>query len=163
MSGERGTVTGNAFWRGQNYTIYCTSAHYCSISNNSMYDAEKGIYLTNSNYNSVVGNTMEGVDDDGITLLTSNHNIVSSNNIHDCSEEVNNSFSGILLTGTSTHNVITGNRVSSNAANKHRYGIRENAAADDFNLIHGNICSDSQTAEISSQGPSSQVFDNIEA
>lgn len=160
---DASTVTGNTGWRNSQRDIYLYSCNSCSITGNSFEDTTGtfSIYLNNSNYCSIIGNSMFNIDQDGIRVGGGDHNVISSNNIHDCSQDANNTYAGIFLTGTATYNVITGNRVSADAASKHKYGIREAAVANDWNLIHGNICTDAVTANISSQGVNSVVADNI--
>ncbi len=156
------TITGNAM-KDVGTAVYQTG-EYCSIIGNTIENSTgnyAAIYLISANWCSVVGNTMQKIDREGIELDTSNHNIISENNIHDCSEDANDTYSGILLTDTSTYNIVSNNRVSADAANKHKYGIREAAVADDWNLLHGNILTDAVTANLSSQGANSVSADNI--
>lgn len=97
-----------------------------------------------------IGNTFSGC------LL---HNFASStNNIYD-----GFNFAQGLGARNSSRNIVTGCHVSADAANKHRYGIREEDASQDFNLYHGNILLNAVTAPISKQGANSVNADNMVA
>lgn len=160
---EQCSVVGNSGHDTSSYFIDCSNGRGNTITGNSGEDlrGSAGIRLRNANYNTVSNNAMTKLDREGILVTGGDHNIISGNNIHDCSEDANDTYSGILLTGTATYNVVSNNRVSADAGNKHQYGIREAAAADDYNLIHGNILTDAVTANLSSQGANSVTADNI--
>ena len=163
-----------------------TNVDNVNITGNSITDSSQSIQLINtdggvvsSNYIQNDGSSVGAIDLDSCTKLTvsnnvivkadthginvedTNHSIISGNNIHDVSEDTDNTYDGINLNTTSTYNIISNNRISNDAANDQKYGIREASTDDDFNLIHGNICTDAQTANISSQGVNSVVSDNI--
>lgn len=163
-TGDYCTINGNTLYRTSsgNSSIKVTGNN-TTISGNTINDDQSNnaaIYVTGSSC-SITGNVMTKVDREGIEISGGDHCIITGNSIKNCSEDTDDTYSGILLTGTSTYNVVSNNRVLADAANKHKYGIREAAAGDDHNLIQGNILSDAVTADISTQGIHTQVKDNI--
>lgn len=103
---------------------------------------------------------------DGIRITASTNNqkcIVSNNQIYDPGNATDNTYSGIIVTGTTTYSVITGNTIASSAANKHKYGIREATAGDGPNIIDNNICLNAATAQISVQNVNTINGANITA
>jgi len=88
---------------------------------------------------------------------------VNNNRIIAPGVATNNTYAGILLTGTSTYCTIIGNTITSEDANKHSYGIREASTADGPNIITNNICLNAVTAQISTQHASTDVSHNITA
>lgn len=113
----------------------------------------EGVRITGS-LNTVVGNRIEDNGQHGIELNLADNCVVSNNLISvGATLDADNSHSGILLTGTATRNVVVGNRILKvTGTNDYAYGIREAASADDYNNISGNIVTDAQTAQVSTQG-----------
>lgn len=138
----------------------------CSITGCSSYGNITGISLSTGNNNVVSGSTITENVNHGINCDSSN-NTISGNNISSPTVlAVDNTYSGILIgnSATSTRNVITGNRINGDGAtNDYAYGIREQAAADDYNLVVGNIVTGADTAQISLQGSNSVSANNITA
>lgn len=160
---DAATICGNsaASSTGNSFELY--ACHGITLNGNGVYD-ERGNHafsVWNCSKVNISGNVMLKIDQHGIWLNVVHHSVIANNIIHDCSENSNNSYDGIHLTGNSTYNVVSSNRVSGDAANKHRYGVRENAVGDDWNLLHGNILTDAITANLSSNGPNSVSADNI--
>jgi hypothetical protein len=96
-----------------------------------------------------------------ILLSGAIRNCVVDNIIRGAGSEASNTYDAIILevrSGTNcTRNVISRNIILSDLANKHRYGINESDANQDYNLIANNIITDSQTANIRKQGANSFV------
>jgi parallel beta-helix repeat protein len=115
----------------------------------------------------VANNIISNINKEGIYLLKASNCIIKGNVLENVGKGADNTYAAILLTDDgvtfSTRNVISGNRISSGAANKPAYGIRENAAGDDYNLVDSNIVTDCVTAQISLQGVNSVRADNIPA
>lgn len=152
--GEYVTITGNFFEANSGQPIL-NDGDNCTISSNTIFNtgSNDGAIHVRSNHNTIVGNSINQSDRWGIRLSNAaNHNLISGNNIHDVSEDADNTYDAIILTGTSTFNIISNNRISANATNKHRYGINEAASGDDNNVIVNNIITDSQTADLNLSG-----------
>lgn len=133
------------------------------VSNCSVYgNTRSGIYLDNGR-GVVSGNMIRDNGKNGINVVGADNAVISNNVIYaDTGLDADATYSGILLTGTATRNVVTGNRISGDGAtNDLAYGIREAAAADDFNVIVGNITTGSDTAQISTQGTSTVSASNV--
>lgn len=123
-----------------------------------------GIYLlTSANYNSVSGNTCYLNQQNGIQLDQSNYCAFAGNSIQDNSQQTNNTYDEVLLTGTSTHNSFTGNTIRGNASTKARYSINEASSADDSNLYSANnVNGEASTPLIKLNGVSSVAIHNTD-
>jgi hypothetical protein len=111
-------INGNIFTNYYGYAtlsgIVLNAVTDSNISNNVIsYPARNGISMTNCEHNDVVGNLVE---------------VPSLNNA--------NLYCGILLSGTSIYNTVTGNTIDGIADEK--YGISEEAATSDYNIITSN-------------------------
>jgi parallel beta-helix repeat protein len=100
---------------------------------------------------------LDNNSDHGIILSGADNFIVSGNVISanggSNGLSADNTFSGIHLVSTATRNVVSGNRILKIAGvNDYAYGIREASAADNYNNISGNIVTNAQTAQVSTQG-----------
>lgn len=110
----------------------------------------------------ITGNSIEEFGQEGIVLRKVTKSTISNNTIRDCGQTTNNTYAGIILrNGDSSYNTLQGNVIESGEANKHSYGIRENASGDGPNIIVGNIALNAVTAQISTQNTSSDVSHNI--
>jgi len=87
-----------------------------------------GIYLYESNNNTVTGNTCNNNNDAGIYLNLSSDNTITDNTCN------NNNNYGIFLNSSSNNNTVTGNTCNSNSN-----GIRLYSSSN--NTITGNTCS----------------------
>ena len=84
------------------------------------------------------------------------HNVISGNalDISPSGTWADATYSGILLTGTSTRNVVSNNTIDAALGTLNlAYGIRENSSADDFNVFVGNVITGAGTA-LGTQGAS---------
>ena len=129
------------------------------------YNTVHGFIMLDSNDNSLSGAISFYNNQHGIYIYRSSHNVISGNNTKDNSRLTNDTYNEIFISDDgatySTYNIITGNRARCTAANKAKYGIRENAAGDDYNLVHGNIVDGAITANISLQGVNTVNANNI--
>jgi hypothetical protein len=78
-----------------------------------------------------------------------------------CGINANDTYYGIELVDTATYNTIVNNNIKETAANKLRYCIAEAAAADNYNLIVGNIAQSAVTANIVTLGANTVSANNI--
>lgn len=101
----------------------------------------------------------------GIWIYGGQKNIISNCSIKDVSNDHDDTYDGINLSTVgaahTNHNIISNNYIRSTVANKHKYGIRETDANQDYNMISNNIISDSVTASILPNGANSIIKDNI--
>lgn len=138
------------------------------VSNNFLYGNSngQGSGITASNTGShllISGNFIEGFGQYGIFLSAKDNCQILGNRIINISQQTDNGYDGILITGTSTYNVISGNQITNSAVNDQQYGIREASTNDGPNIITNNICLNAQTANISTQHASTDVSHNITA
>jgi parallel beta-helix repeat protein len=105
----------------------------------------------------LTGNTAYGSGREVIWLNNSNYNSIRGNTFYDCG--ANTSWNSIHLLNMSTYNTITGNVIDGN--NHPAYGIKEAASADDHNLIVANIVRNFATGTISNAGASSVSANNM--
>jgi len=122
-----------------------------------------GIQISDtSNNNTVTGNSIRANSRHGIWLYAASRNSIVGNILHRNSQGADNTYNEIFLEGTSTYNVVDGNSIHCDGPmNNSAYGIREAAAADDYNMIVGNIAQGAVTANVSRQGPNSIEVHNI--
>lgn len=165
VSGETNSLSG-CVANGNGGTGFDIVGGKCSLSGCVATSNTTGIVLFTAGGNSITGceianNTGHGINCD------SGNNVISGNSISVASGlSADTTYSGIIIgaTATVTRNVITGNRINGDGAtNDYAYGIREQAAADDYNLVVGNIVTGADTAQISLQGSNSVSANNIEA
>lgn len=133
----------------------------CRITDN----VKNGLFVSTGNI-SITGNVFLNNKKHGIEISGGDNNVVTGNSIRVFEGlDTDNTYSGILLTGTAERNVISGNRLQcgDGGTSDYAYGIREAAAADNRNLVVGNIVTDAQTAQISTQGANTVSADNITA
>ncbi len=147
--------------------ITLTSANYCKIKdlqidgNKATYTSSKnyGIQLaSNSNNNTVAGNTCNNNSNNGIYLVSSSTNTITGNTCNDNNYGIrltsssnntitgntcnNNATIGISLNSSSNNNTITGNTCNNNNA----YGIY--LVSSSTNTITGNTCNNNATIGI---------------
>lgn len=125
-------------------------------------NGREGILLTgNAIRDSVIsGNSIYNFAKEGIKGVAVQRSVIANNAIRNVGRATNNTYAAILLstsTGASTTNVVSGNEISSDAANKPSYGIRENTSSDGPNWFVGNIVANTVTADISIQNTTSVV------
>ena len=93
------------------------------------------------------------------------HNVIASSMFGPNGQAADDTYSDILMASSGandcTYNNIHGNVLNSSFINKCKYGIREDDASQDYNLVHGNIVQGAVTANISLQGANSVSADNI--
>jgi len=116
--------------------------------------------------NIVNGLRIQSVETNGIWVYGGHNNIITNNLLSGIGNRTNNTYKAIYLStqGGSNHahhNIIEGNRIFSIEGNKHQYGIREEDANQDYNIITGNNVTDAVTANISTQGVNDVVANNI--
>ncbi len=86
--------------------IYLARCSDCTITSNNLSDNRFGVYLSNANFNNIVGNRINSNTGSGIQLVSSERNTLLNNII-------NSNNHGIVLENASNNNM-TGNTVNSN-------------------------------------------------
>jgi hypothetical protein len=149
----------------------------CIISGNMIYGNTTGTNynegiklgsLTTANAslnNKITNNTIMEMGKDGISLTNFSYGIVGANTIVNIGTATNDTYSGIILqvgdAGNSTYNTVEGNVIRSDAANKHKYGIREADSSQGPNIMSDNILLNAVTANLSPQHASTLSPNNI--
>ena len=114
--------------------IYLNGVEHCNISYNNVTNSYFGIYLSESNNNTLTNNTASDNDWCGISITESNNNTLHSNNAS------NNNF-GIYLHFLSDNNTVTSNDVSNNDCGFFSWHFN------DGNIIyHNNLINNTQNA-----------------
>jgi parallel beta-helix repeat protein len=143
------------------YGVQLSGGYYNVLSNIQAKDnGEDGIYLGSAQYSILTSLNIFRNAKNGTQINAGGRNIVSGI-FKDNSKDANDTYSEILLTNTTTYNTIAKCNINCTDTNKAAYGIREAAAADDYNLIHGNIVAGAVTANISTQGANTEKKDNL--
>ncbi len=117
----------NAIGTG-NDCILIQGSSYCSVTNciiESSSDSD-GVFIYNSNHNTISGNTIKNNDANGIGLTASSDNTINNNIIE-------NNQKGINV--QSSNNIISGNAISSNAL----HGIHLWGSANENNIFDNDI------------------------
>ncbi len=114
----------------------------------------------------ITGNVIYHCGWDGIRIFKAPNMVVTSNHIQDCGYQQDNTYDGVRLTDDEQaythHCLVSSNLIYNTGSTGMRYGVSENGASDDYNLIHGNSISAMKTAAISKQGTNSVSADNLE-
>ena len=133
------TITGTTFEDGATQTLFLSNCDKSSIIGNvfnGASEADRVIYFTNSDRNTMAGNVIEANAGEGVRFETSTNNIFSDNiilGVPDGEED-------IYLRNDNTGNIITNNRCLSSAAT---YSIHVDMDGNTGNSIYGNHCSSS--------------------
>lgn len=116
--------------------------------------------LINGSNNSLVGNNITSVNGAILIGTSTNNNVIG--NIIRHSGTSNQADSAIFMLGTSARNIISGNVFNKtfSGAGSWAYGIREDSANDDYNIVTSNQIGVSGTA-IGTQGANTVVANNI--
>ena len=128
-------VDGNLanYQSSNNYGIRLSNSDNNTITGNTCNNnSSRGIYLINSNNTTITGNTCSDSNRYGIYLNNSNTTTITGNTC-------NNNNYGINLSGVNSNNTITGNTCNNNSSD----GIFLNTS-DSNNTITGNTCSGNQ-------------------
>lgn len=138
------------------------------VTNNLVYlNLQIGIRLSGARCQ-ITGNHVRDCGQHHILNITGDNNIIS-NNVIDANTgsdtlDTSNTYAGIRLQSTALRNVVVNNRIlKSSGTDVFDYGIEEAAAADNSNIIMGNIITDTGTAAILTNGAASDVSHNITA
>ncbi len=164
-SSNEGEITNNFFYLGNGssdsggITILCNQS-FCSVSNNTIIGGDGVSIYVNATYCTVTSNVIYGTGEEGIVTETEYGN-VSNNIIRNVGQGTNNTYSGILISTPCVYSTFIGNTVSSDAANKHKYGIREEAISSGPSVIVGNILRNAATSNLSTQNGSTVSANNI--
>ncbi len=140
------------------------------VSNNYIYGygntpaAGSALYFKGTDGSTITSNTLVLWDSDALVIEDYGANtIVTNNSFFRIDETTGNTYSCIVLgkDGGVTNCVVTGNIVYSPNAHKPKYGIIENHADSNYNLIANNSINGTGTADILTVGASTQVLNNL--
>ena len=142
-------------------TITSSQAQFGIIKENFIKNKNLGFFLEQG-YANVIGNFFDSIQEHGIQYTDGRHNIIANNNFYLIGLKTNDTYSGIIFDDTSIYNTINGNHLTSvTGPNKVKYGIRENHANCDYNIITSNNIHTAITASISTQGANTVSANNI--
>lgn len=162
--GRNSSAVGNLF-NNCNQSVILGSYNSSFVGNTIFDEIGDSAITVNGSRHTISSNSLHDIDKNGIKLRGALNCIISNNNIRNCSTDGDDTYTVIMMEDAygdySTYNVVSGNRISSNDANKHKYGIREDSSDDDYNLISNNICTDAATENISVQGENTLSTDNM--
>ena len=125
-------------------------------------NTQNGIYVY-TDHISIVGNVCRYNGFNGISLYAADYDLIVNNYVYNSSYGNDNTYSGIFLEVYSTNNVINGNYVhDDNPSYQAKYGIAEEDANSDYNLIVGNHVSGQQTDGIVVNGANTISANNMD-
>lgn len=119
-----------------------------TISNNVIIGSE-GFAIYASNDCNVTGNVIDGCAE--IAIRVGSNSTVTGNRIIDPGQLTNNTYDAIYLASIDRCS-ITGNRITSTATNKMRYGINISNSACDKNIVSNNIITGGVTGQFNDAG-----------
>jgi parallel beta-helix repeat protein len=120
---------------GTSTAIQLVETHHCTIGDNQILNSYNGIYLTSSENNQIINNTIESIKENGISFYGhSNKNMITENTIKETRNGVsfsykcnNNTISGNYISdsrrGISLGSYCHNNIISENILNRNFYGI----------------------------------------
>ena len=145
---EHCIITGNICNSNSNYGIFLNTANYITVQSNICRLNQIGIYLTSSNENLILGNTVEANTADGIFLNNSDQNTFEGNIVDgNITTNVGTDHAGITLSN-SLNNFIIGNTIinNTNGGAGEGYGVYIVNAACVENVVRSNNCSGNDIA-----------------
>lgn len=123
--------------------IVVTSGLDVAITGNLIGEApDVGIRVTNSSRMLVTDNIVKWAGEHGIWIEGSSHCTLEGNQVFGSSQNTNNTWDNIHISGTSNRNLVQGNKVipSTNNPPQTRYGV--NVAGGECNMVVGNDLGD---------------------
>jgi parallel beta-helix repeat protein len=151
-----------------NEAIYISQVNDVAIIGNIIIDwtgTGIPIHLDRASGCVVQGNQIVNSAGMGITLSGSSRCVVANNVLKNIGTNTNNTYIAIQIqaygTTYSTHNIIQGNQIFSDASKLPKYGINEADTNEDYNVIANNIVTNCATAAINKQGVNSILDNNI--
>ena len=171
LGGKEGAnaVIGNAILIVQNgYGIYLeTGGTYPGVHNviahNVISDTDKdGIYFDGVNLHLMIeGNVIFSTYGGHGIRFVGDYCHILNNKLRRIGKNADNTYDGIFIAAGSTHNIIRGNYIYTDQANKPRYCINEEDNTADYNVIELNILRDYATAALNIQGINSLARNNF--
>lgn len=161
-------VIGNAILIVQNgYGIYLGGGGKFGVHNiiahNIISDIVKdGIYFDGTNEHMIIeGNVIYSTYGGHGIRFVGNYCQIINNKLRRIGRDADNTYDGIFIAAGSTHNIIRGNYIYTDQANKPRYCINEEDNTADYNMIELNILRDYATSALNIQGANSLVRNNF--
>ena len=138
VSGNRAFVR-SCVTQGAGDGIVVVTGNNVLIEGNHLLNTGSGITVEGSATNTVVSGNLIDVAEHGVTLNVCSDVLVADNIIHEPGDGTDNTFDGILLSGDTDRNYITGNKIiPKTAANQPRYGINISVSTCDNTRIGDN-------------------------
>ena len=131
-----------------NKGIYVDASQHVTITNNHVSNAgatsqnhpyEQGIYLRNTTYSTISGNTTDHNTCIGIRVVGGDHNLISNNISTENFSLIETDAAGIELTGSSYNTVINNIVYSNEDSGINLYYWDSNALGSTHNLVIGNL------------------------
>jgi len=161
-NGSRMIISGNSIYNCTNAGLLTYSDTDLIITNNVIYNnGVSGMWIRLLTHGTISGNTIHDNNQQGIYLQGCTMVAITGNSIHDNGKGAG-TYCEIKLDSSgathSTYNTVTGNTIDATA---NEYGVREQDANQDYNLVVGNIAQNASIAQISLQGVNSVQANNI--
>jgi len=123
---------------------------------------QHGIYsAVNSQDALIVGNSIYENRMHGIWLRNADRTVIAGNKIWCNGTGADNTYSGVKLSDGTVQCIVEANQISNPWGNQLKYGVEEESADEDYNLIVGNVIRDYATQAILKQGAHSVEANNI--
>jgi parallel beta-helix repeat protein len=140
-------------------TSMTSAANNQIVGNYIVSSGGDGIFINDTSYHMVVGNYVLKSRKHGIRWLGTGRGLINDNMISESSKEAGNTYSGIALDNC-TEVTVVGNRAGDEAG-RQKYGIVETGTSDN-NVITGNLLKRNVTAGLLVVGSSTVFGENLE-
>ena len=130
--------------------IYIYNSNYNTINGNEATSNNYGVYLRSSNFCSVQDNVCTSNRNDGIRIGGDSSSLLAEKNSVVGNVTASNSSTGIRIAQYARYTSVGGNNSSNNG-----YGISEDTSNTNYNALIGNICKDNSTAQFTKYGANS--------
>jgi hypothetical protein len=144
------TVTGNSIEGGVD-GVQLLDVSSVTFTGNTVKAFRTGVTVSGVDGSAITGNTVAGfsgfsgfeLNQHGIVVTDSSDNVIAGNVVDQPGQGTDDTYDGIILSGDSDRNLVSGNRVvPSAAANATRYGVNVSAATCNDNVVDGNFLGD---------------------
>jgi hypothetical protein len=155
-------IFSNNVLTGGKYGIYAVDLA-ANITNNYIYSCVIGMEVANNMYGSIISSNSFGFSQNGLVFEGAERNLINSNYLQS-NASLANTYIGIQFKEgdrNPSYNTINSNLIAANSESL-KYGIEENSASSNYQIITGNICKNIGTQGIYSQGVNTVVANNIE-
>jgi len=153
------------------YRLTCIgiTANRLIMVNNKIFQVDRGLvnnpFIIETRDSIIANNVIRGALQEGVKIYRCSRSLFINNVVLNAGQDADNTYDAVLVKDDgetfSTKNIFLNNYIYSDATNKPRYGIAENASGDDYNIYIGNYIEGVGTAAMNILGPNSLARNNF--